>query len=93
MTTEKGQTVSVGSTGGLGILDRTNRRNAHGLKASCDCYRTINDHIYTAWLSCPGTDRIAAYRKAGIRCRRFGDELFVHSNDLARASDVDAIFD
>lgn len=72
---------------------RTNRRNSHGVKASCDCYRTIKGHEYQAWMSCPSTDRIAAYRAAGVRVRRFGEELFVHVWDTEEAGKVDAALD
>jgi hypothetical protein len=73
--------------------ERTNRRNSHGVKASCDCYRTIKGHEYQAWTSCASDDRIAAYRKAGVRCRRFGDELFVHVFDTEEAARVDMTCD
>lgn len=66
-----------------------NYRNAHGVKDSADCWRTIGGYRYDAWMSCPSEDRIASYRKAGVRCRRFGEELFVHQldTDMARAVD------
>ena len=65
-------------------------RNSHGLKDSIDMYRTFNGHHYIAWLSCPSEDRIAAYRIAGVRCKRRGDELFIHHMDRDDASAVDA---
>jgi hypothetical protein len=34
--------------------------------------------------------RIAAYRVAGVRCRRFGDDVFIREADIAKAIDVDA---
>jgi hypothetical protein len=40
-------------------------------------------------MSCPSADRMAAYRKAGVRVRRFGDESFIHPDDRARAEHVD----
>ncbi len=74
----------------LNRASRTNRRNQHGVKASCDCYRTIKGHEFQAWTSCPSADRIAAYRAAGVRCRRFKDELFVHVWDTEEAAKVDS---
>lgn len=65
-------------------------RNRYGCNDAADCYRTIKGARYVAWMSVPSMDRIAAYRQAGIRCRRFGDELFVHEADVSAAADVDA---
>lgn len=61
-----------------------------GCKLASDCWRTINGQHYEAWLSYPSADRIVAYRAAGVRCRRFGEELFVHTLDTDKASEVDA---
>lgn len=33
--------------------------------------------------------RIAAYRAAGVRCRRFGDDVYVREVDSAKAIDID----
>jgi hypothetical protein len=33
--------------------------------------------------------RIAAYRAAEARCRRFGDDVYVRKADTAKAIDVD----
>lgn len=52
-------------------------------------YRTIKGHEYQAWLCFPSEDRIAAYREAGIRCRRFGDELYVHVADTEEVAAID----
>ena len=68
-------------------------RNQHGVKESINCYRTIGGYRYDAWLSAPSKDRIAAYREAGIRCRRFGEELFVHQLDTDMAAQVDRQID
>ena len=59
------------------------------LEKSIDMYRTFDDAQFVAWLSHPSDDRIAAYRKAGIRCRRRGDELFVHCADRDDAAVLD----
>ena len=65
-------------------------RNSAGVNDATDCYRTINGQRYIAWTSFPSADRIAAYRAAGGRCRRFGEELFVHLLDEDDAKTVDA---
>lgn len=71
----------------------TNRRNRYGFKDAHDCYRTINGHKYIAWMSCPSAERIATYRASNVRCRRFGDELFVHVFDTEEAKKVDQSVD
>lgn len=68
-------------------------RNAQGLKDSINCYRTVDGYRYDAWISCPSQDRIAAYRAAGIRCRKFGEELFVHQLDTDMAASIDRKLD
>lgn len=52
--------------------------------------RTIGGYEFEAWLSFPSADRIKAYRAAGVRCRRFGSELFVYVLDTDDAKKVDA---
>ena len=37
----------------------------------------------------PTKERIKAYRAEGVRCRRFGAELFVHPADEEVAAQVD----
>jgi hypothetical protein len=72
--------------------ERSNRRSNHGAAGSFDIalLRTINGNDYQWWLFCPSADRIAAYRSSGVRCRRFGDDLFVHVFDVEAAAKVDA---
>lgn len=65
-------------------------RNRHGVNDAIDCYRTFNGEKYPAWMSFPSSDRILAYRTVGVRCRRLGDELFVHIDDRYLAAAVDA---
>lgn len=71
---------------------RDNRRQANGYKHFSDCYRTINGAHYLDHISFPSNDRVKAYRAAGVRCRRFGDELYVHCADKDDAGKVDASF-
>jgi len=70
-------------------VDVRNQRNKHGVKWQCDSYRTINGEHYIAWMSYPAVDRIMAYRAAGIRCRRFGEELYIHHADKDAATAID----
>lgn len=67
----------------------TNTRNQHGVKYGSDCYRTFGGARFDCWMSFPSQERIAAYRKASIRCRRLGDELFVHVLDIETATKLD----
>lgn len=68
---------------------RSMTRNRQGVKDSADCWRTINGEPYVAWLRCPSAERIQAYRDAGLRVRRFGEELFVHDDDKKACGAVD----
>lgn len=68
-------------------------RNRYGVNDANDCYRTIHGARFNAWVSCPTPERIAAYREAGARVRRFGEELFVHEADDDIAASVDARLD
>jgi hypothetical protein len=68
----------------------TNRRNRNGVKASCDQYRHFNGNLYIAWLIYVTPERVAAYRAAGIRCRRVKGELYIHDDDRKLARDTDA---
>lgn len=65
-------------------------RNRYGVNDAIDCYRTFNGEKYPAWMSFPSSDRVKAYRAVGIRCRRQGEELFVHIDDRWLAEAVDA---
>jgi len=64
-------------------------KNKYGCNDAIDCYRTFNGVKYPAWMSFPSSDRVKAYRKAGVRCRRLGEELFVHWADRQLAAEVD----
>jgi len=64
-------------------------RNPKGVNDASDCFRTIDGVKYSAWTSFPSADRIAAYRAASVRCRRFGEELFIHPLDEDQAAQID----
>jgi hypothetical protein len=66
-----------------------NYRNQAGVKDASDCYRTFKGEHYTAWTSFPSEERIAAYRAAGLKCRRLGDELFMRAIDCDEAHEID----
>lgn len=68
-------------------------RNSHGVNDASDCFRTVNGIKYIAWMSFPSLERIKAYRDAGVRCRRFGEELFIHPEDESIAIEVDSTFE
>lgn len=67
------------------------QRNKYGVNDAANCYRTFGCERYPAWMSFPSADRIAAYRSNGVRCRRVGEELFVHKDDQKLAAHVDYI--
>jgi len=64
-------------------------RNRYGVKDASDCYRTVNGVLYLAHLSFPTKDRIKLYRDSGVRCRRFGEELFIAALDRDAANQID----
>jgi len=68
-------------------------RNRFGVNDSADCHRTIGGVVYGSWGSCVPPTLIKAYRAAGVRCRRFGEELFIHPDDKKAALAVLAGFD
>jgi hypothetical protein len=70
-----------------------NGRNQYGVKDQIDCYRTIKCEHFIAWISYPSSERIKAYRTAGVKCRRYGDELYIRAADKQRAIDVDDAVD
>lgn len=86
--TKRKAVISVGSNA---LVRHRNRRNQFGVKDASECYRIIKGHEYTAWMSYPSAEKIKAYRAAGIRCRRFGVELFVHVWDTEEAAKLDAM--
>ena len=55
-------------------------RNPAGVNNSIDCYRTIGGIRYHGNPDMDDTT-VAAYRKAGVRCRRSDGTLFVHPDD------------
>lgn len=71
-------------------IEKSNHRNAHGVKESCDQYRTIKGAHHIAWSVNPSADRVVAYRAAGVRCALRGDDLYVHHMDTDDAARVDA---
>lgn len=64
-------------------------RNRTGVKCSDRLWRTVRGVHYVQWRSCPTDDEIRRYRSCGVRCRRFGVELFVHQDDQDIARRVD----
>lgn len=71
-------------------LEKSDKRNPFGVKNCADMYRTFNGEHYGQWMSFPSVARVKAYRAAGVRCRRIGEELYVHHMDEDDASKVDA---
>lgn len=70
--------------------DVSGQRNHFGYNDTADCYRTINGVRYIGWLVSPSSDRIAAYRAAGVRCRKVrADELFIAEADTDIAQNID----
>lgn len=65
-------------------------RNSHGVNDASDCVRTVNGIKYIAWMSFPTIEIIKSYRLAGVRCRRFGEELFIHPDDEVIVIEIDA---
>ena len=63
-------------------------RNQHGFKDTADSYRTFKGERYVGWLVNPSPDLIAAYRAAGLKCRRIGDELFLRETDQEAAHEI-----
>lgn len=68
------------------MTEKRNYRNRHGVKDASDCWRTIDGEHFIAWMSFPSQEYIAALRKAGVKCRRFGDELFIREADKDAAA-------
>ena len=63
--------------------------NAFGVKWQCDCYRTIRGERYIAWMSYPPEKLIHTYRLAGVKCRRFKDEIYIREKDTDIATAID----
>jgi hypothetical protein len=64
-------------------------RNGFGVNDTTDRYRTVGGERFVGWGGCMSAARIAAYRAGGVRCRRFGDDVYVREADKAKAIDVD----
>lgn len=64
-------------------------RNGFGVNDTTDCYRTIRGEKFIGWGSGMSAARITAYRAAGVRCRRYGDDLYVCEADRSKAIGVD----
>lgn len=69
--------------------ESTGPRNSYGVKDASDCWRTVAGVRWGQWVSFPSPARIVAYRGAGLRVRRFGEELHIHPDDRARATELD----
>lgn len=71
------------------MVEKSNRRNSYGVKASSELYRTIKGQHYICWLSFPTPEQTARLKAAGIRCARRGVELFIAAADAEKAIGVD----
>lgn len=68
-------------------------RNPYGYNDMAQLYRTV-DGVRFQWTEYPATgDRLAAWRKAGVRVRQFRidgqPELFIHPDDISLADQVE----
>lgn len=59
-------------------------------KCTSDTWRTFNGAHYDPWLVYVTPERVKAYRNEGIRCRRVGHTLYVHTLDTDAASALEA---
>lgn len=73
-------------------MEKNRGLNHFGVKNSANMWRTYGGEPYPHWAICPTPELIAAYRAAGVRCRRVGEELFVHEADQGAAAEVDKRF-
>lgn len=64
-------------------------RNRNGVNDSADCYRTVGGVHFICWTSDWDKKLVTAYRRAGVRCRIFVGEVFIHSEDQTKAASVD----
>jgi hypothetical protein len=64
-------------------------RNSFGVNDATDCYRTVGGGLFVDWGGGTSAARMKAYRAAGVRCRRFGDDLYVRKADATNAIAVD----
>jgi len=63
--------------------------NQNGVKDSCGMWRTVDGVKWPHWTTEYRPGLVAYYRRAGVRCKRFGVEIFVHPDDQAAARLVD----
>jgi len=63
----------------------TNKRNQHGVKNSCDQYRTIKGEHYIQWTSDFDEKMVAEYRVAGVKVRIIGGEMYIRQGDTQKA--------
>ncbi|RVC71327.1 hypothetical protein EN759_00490 [Mesorhizobium sp. M00.F.Ca.ET.038.03.1.1] len=68
---------------------KSRKLNNFGVKDSANMWRTIKGEHYGQWTSDFDEELIAAYRAAGVRCAKRGDELFVCNKDWDAAAAVD----
>lgn len=71
-------------------------RNHLGVKDCCDIYRTVAGERWSQYSDYPGDARVAAYRAAGLRCRKLRmndgyEALIMHPSDWERAGRIDAV--
>lgn len=64
-------------------------RNGSGSNDTTDCYRTVEGVKYVGWGARITVARLKAYRAAGVRCRRFADELYVCEDDSGKTIELD----
>lgn len=63
--------------------------NHYGVKNSSDMWRTINGVLWPHFAIEEAPDHASYLRKAGVRVRRFGEEIFVHPDDIPAACEAD----
>jgi len=70
-------------------IEVTNRRNQHGVKDSCDQYRTICGEHYIQWAYDFNKEMINSYRGAGLKCYVVKGELYIRKSDVDAAVAID----
>jgi hypothetical protein len=64
-------------------------KNQNGFKDSSEMFRTVKGQRFVQWAIWASDERVAAYRAAGLRVRRFVGELFIHTDDQKAAAEID----
>ena len=59
------------------------------LKMSADRWRTWGDERFECWSTEWNAERVAAYRAAGLKVRRFEGETFLRPVDFKAADQID----